>query len=378
MEHAIEVSRLCKSYGRKSVLRDVSFEARAGRVTAFLGPNGAGKSTTLRILLGLDRASSGTATIGGTAYDRLARLLRIVGASFEDVGAPDDRTVAQHLRIAAASNGIERGRIGEVQIVSDFMRCTHGELLKLVYSKETRIVAALVLFLQSMLAYLSGRQVLAMGLYATPETNGSLLEAIPPIEYLGFDAVVFGLLPMVVLGALHGAGEYRRHSMRTTLLCNGRRGTVLLSKMATLCCFSLALSLAAAYASIAATHVALGDSGLHPLLLSPAVRERILHAALAWTALSALSFAIGFLFRMAIIPLLFLIPQVYNLGNLLAERFAFGGFLPVALGNGLIATSPTALAEAPAASLGLLVLWVLAAYALACLRFLRSDMGGEC
>ncbi|WP_458646725.1 ATP-binding cassette domain-containing protein, partial [Streptococcus suis] len=47
------------------MLKNVSFTAEEGEVTAFLGPNGAGKSSTLRILLGLDRPSSGTALIGG-------------------------------------------------------------------------------------------------------------------------------------------------------------------------------------------------------------------------------------------------------------------------------------------------------------------------
>jgi len=54
MEQSITIKNLCKSYGQAQILKDISFEAKAGRVTAFLGPNGAGKSSTLRILLGLD------------------------------------------------------------------------------------------------------------------------------------------------------------------------------------------------------------------------------------------------------------------------------------------------------------------------------------
>ena len=69
-------------------LKDISFEAKAGRVTAFLGPNGAGKSSTLRILLGLDKATSGLTKIGDQTYKELKFPLKTVGASFDSVGAP--------------------------------------------------------------------------------------------------------------------------------------------------------------------------------------------------------------------------------------------------------------------------------------------------
>ena len=114
MEQVIEVRSISKRIRNKTILDGVAFTARPGRVTAFLGPNGAGKSTTLRILLGLDRAGEGEALIGGERYQKLKRPLTKVGASFDGVGAPANRTVYQHLRILAASNGISRSRIDEV------------------------------------------------------------------------------------------------------------------------------------------------------------------------------------------------------------------------------------------------------------------------
>ena len=59
----ILVESLTKTYGGFTAVDDVTFRAEAGRVTGFLGPNGAGKSTTMRILVGLTPASSGTATV---------------------------------------------------------------------------------------------------------------------------------------------------------------------------------------------------------------------------------------------------------------------------------------------------------------------------
>ena len=56
---------LCKSYGSRRGVGDVSLSVEAGEMFGFLGPNGAGKSTTIRMLMGFLKASSGTATILG-------------------------------------------------------------------------------------------------------------------------------------------------------------------------------------------------------------------------------------------------------------------------------------------------------------------------
>lgn len=119
MTNKIEIRDVIKTFKEGDILKNVSFTAEEGEVTAFLGPNGAGKSSTLRILLGLDRPSSGTALIGGKKYCDIERPLLTVGASFDGVGAPSDRTVFQHLKIAAASNGIDYSRISEVLSITD-------------------------------------------------------------------------------------------------------------------------------------------------------------------------------------------------------------------------------------------------------------------
>jgi len=83
-------------------------------VTAFLGPNGAGKSSTLRILLGLDRADSGSALFGGKRYRDIDRPLTRVGALFDGLAGNKMRSVASHLAIVAESNGIPRARVSQV------------------------------------------------------------------------------------------------------------------------------------------------------------------------------------------------------------------------------------------------------------------------
>lgn len=110
----IEISNLVKRHGSRAVVDDVSFTARSGRVTGFLGPNGAGKSSTLRILLGLDRATAGTALIDGKRYRSLNRPLLKVGAMLDGPGANKGRTARAHLRWVAQSNAIPIKRVDEV------------------------------------------------------------------------------------------------------------------------------------------------------------------------------------------------------------------------------------------------------------------------
>ena len=65
MAAALEVSRLCKRYGRVRALQGVTFSVEPGEVFGYLGPNGAGKSTTLRIVMGLVRPDTGAARLFG-------------------------------------------------------------------------------------------------------------------------------------------------------------------------------------------------------------------------------------------------------------------------------------------------------------------------
>ncbi|WP_263172169.1 ATP-binding cassette domain-containing protein [Streptomyces sp. SCSIO ZS0520] len=110
----IDVHRLSKRHGSRTAVDDLSFRVEPGRVTGFLGPNGAGKSTTLRLVLGLDRPTAGTATIGGRAYASLDEPLRTVGALLDAGSAHDSRTARAHLAALAVSNRLPRRRVDDV------------------------------------------------------------------------------------------------------------------------------------------------------------------------------------------------------------------------------------------------------------------------
>jgi ABC-2 type transport system ATP-binding protein len=112
--HVIEMSGLTKVFGRTRAVDDLSCTIEPGVVTGFLGPNGAGKTTAMRMVLGLDRPTSGTATIDGRAYRELSNPLRTVGALLDAKQVHPNRSARDHLRWLAASNRIPVTRVDEV------------------------------------------------------------------------------------------------------------------------------------------------------------------------------------------------------------------------------------------------------------------------
>lgn len=110
----IETHGLTKQYGRKTAVNDVSFTVRPGQVTGFLGPNGAGKSTTMRLILGLDRPTSGTVTVLGKSYADHPAPLHALGALLDAKGVHPGRSARSHLSALAATHRIPASRVDEV------------------------------------------------------------------------------------------------------------------------------------------------------------------------------------------------------------------------------------------------------------------------
>src|SRR5215213_1207874 len=113
-DSTIVLDQVTKRYGAVTAVHELSFDAQRGRVTGFLGPNGAGKTTTLRMLLGLARPTSGTATVLGRPYADLARPATVVGALLDANTFHPWRSARNQLRITADAAGIERDRVEEV------------------------------------------------------------------------------------------------------------------------------------------------------------------------------------------------------------------------------------------------------------------------
>src|SRR6478609_9335348 len=107
----IKVQQLTKKYGEKTVVDHLEFTVRPGIVTGFLGPNGAGKSTTMRMIVGLDRPTSGSVTVDGKAYADIPAPLHEVGALLEARSVHTGRSAYNHLRVLAATHGIPTSRV---------------------------------------------------------------------------------------------------------------------------------------------------------------------------------------------------------------------------------------------------------------------------
>src|SRR3984893_8150847 len=107
----IEARELTKKFGDKVAVDHLSFAVQPGRVTGFLGPNGAGKSTTMRMIVGLDHPTSGSATINGRPYAALAPPLRTVGAVLEAKSVHPGRSARNHLLFLAQTQGLPGSRV---------------------------------------------------------------------------------------------------------------------------------------------------------------------------------------------------------------------------------------------------------------------------
>ena len=110
----IQARSLTKTYGDKTVVHQLEFDVRPGIVTGFLGPNGAGKSTTMRMILGLDRPTSGSVTVGGKRYADLPAPLHEVGALLEARSVHTGRSAYHHLLAMAKTHSISTARVEQV------------------------------------------------------------------------------------------------------------------------------------------------------------------------------------------------------------------------------------------------------------------------
>ncbi|MFF4992204.1 ATP-binding cassette domain-containing protein [Streptosporangium saharense] len=142
----ISLNGLRKRYGDRTVIDELSLDVRPGAVTGFLGPNGAGKSTTMRLILGLDRPTAGTALIGGLPYHRIRNPLRTVGALLDARALHPGRSGRAHLTALARSNGIPLRRVTEVLETVGLGKAARGRAgaLSLGMSQRLGIAAALL------------------------------------------------------------------------------------------------------------------------------------------------------------------------------------------------------------------------------------------
>ena len=261
--------------------------------------------------------------------------------------------------------------------MKETMSLLHSEWLKICSTKAFKVSMAFMLLLVPAVSWLEGRQYLSVGLDATPETVPGLAEAIDPLEYLGLNGASMAGMVLVILAGILGAMEFQSHSLRTSLLTCNNRLKLLVGKLMTFTCFSLASSFLSIYFSYMVMHLALGKEGLNPILLNQVAWSHLLWKALATALLGLLSFLLGLLGRTMLLPLLFLVPQIYNLGNYLATHTSWGAYLPQPAGELFAATPTSQYVNNPLQGLLILGAWLLVIGGMTSLRFLKTDLGGR-
>lgn len=114
MNVAIQIQGLTKDFGTLKAVDGLTVDIQQGGIVGLLGPNGAGKSTTIRMLLGLIRPTSGTATVLGESIEHPGKYMEHVGALIETPAFYPKLSGETNLRTLAALDGQSNARIDEV------------------------------------------------------------------------------------------------------------------------------------------------------------------------------------------------------------------------------------------------------------------------
>ena len=141
MEIALQISNVSKSFGRKKVVDNISFDVRSGEVFGFLGPNGAGKTTTIKMIMGFLSLDEGSITING--YDRSKNYEKAMGCLGGIVENPEmykDISGRVNLEMyARLHEGVTRERIDEVVALVGMQERINDKVKKYSLGMKQRI-----------------------------------------------------------------------------------------------------------------------------------------------------------------------------------------------------------------------------------------------
>ncbi|MCA9077373.1 MAG: ABC transporter ATP-binding protein [Planctomycetaceae bacterium] len=126
-EPVVVIRNLVKKYGDYTALDDLSLTLSKGQILGLIGPNGAGKTTTIKVLVGLSRPTSGTATISGVdCVNESKRIKQLVGYMPDKFGSYDNMRVREYLDFFGSAFQIPRSkRIGRIEEVMEMTGVTY-------------------------------------------------------------------------------------------------------------------------------------------------------------------------------------------------------------------------------------------------------------
>jgi cell division transport system ATP-binding protein len=213
----IQVSNLCKSYGReRAVLTNISFTLAKGEFVYVTGTSGAGKSTLLRLLYGAERPEKGTVSVNGINVSRcnsfaLAQLRRKLGLVFQDFKLLPERNIFENVALPLEIQGRGKAEITKrVQQALNYVGLEHKTRTlppQLSTGEQQRVAIARALIVDPVVLLAdepTGN--------IDPEHMAGILELFKGANARGTTIVM----------ATHDYGILRRAPRRTLHLVNGR------------------------------------------------------------------------------------------------------------------------------------------------------------
>lgn len=259
--------------------------------------------------------------------------------------------------------------------MNSILRAIRFESIKILTSRTWWVITPIVVVFQGFIAFMTGIGYAQIGIGATPETEPSLLEPLPPIEYFGFEFLPFGEAVIVVAAAILSSAEYRSDELRTTTLAINKRITSLASKLLSLTALVALLALVSIIVTIVSVHVGIGSEGLTLTTLPGVTWKHITMSAVYWSLLALLTYLVGIATRSWIPPMALFLPQVLGLGDWLAGRWDAASYLPTNAGHCWSATPEFSCSSSSGPFLAALIFWVLVATLLTGVVYQRRDIG---
>jgi ABC-2 type transport system ATP-binding protein len=142
---AIETQGLSKHFGKRTAVDRLTISVPAGTITGFIGPNGAGKTTTIRLLLGLIRPDSGSATILGQPLSNPLGYLPRVGALIEAPAFYPSLSAQTNLDVLARLGGYASSRMRDVLDLVELSDRAHDRVGSYSLGMKQRLGVAMAL-----------------------------------------------------------------------------------------------------------------------------------------------------------------------------------------------------------------------------------------
>ncbi len=141
LEQILKCQNLYKKFGKKQILKNVSFELNSGDILGFIGPNGAGKTTTIKLILGLQSITEGKVEINGHDIEKeFTKAISKVGAIVENPDLYMYLSGYDNLKlITKMYKGIDETRINEVVKLVKLENRIKDKVSKYSLRNETKI-----------------------------------------------------------------------------------------------------------------------------------------------------------------------------------------------------------------------------------------------